>query len=57
MQKAVSSGQIRQFTGNDYAPLLAKGDIYACLAWSGDMVQLQADHPGPQVGPAGRPAG
>ena len=46
LKKAVSSGQIRQFTGNDYAPLLAKGDIYACFAWSGDMVQLQADHPG-----------
>ncbi|HZU20563.1 MAG TPA: spermidine/putrescine ABC transporter substrate-binding protein [Gaiellaceae bacterium] len=46
LQKAVNSGQVRQFTGNDYAPLLAKGDIYACLAWSGDMVQLQADHPG-----------
>jgi len=46
MQTAVSSGQVRQFTGNDYAPLLAKGDIYACFAWSGDMVQLQADHPG-----------
>ena len=46
MQSAVSSGQIRQFTGNDYASLLANGDIYACLAWSGDMVQLQADHPG-----------
>jgi spermidine/putrescine transport system substrate-binding protein len=46
VQKAVNSGQIRQFTGNDYAPLLAKGDIWACFAWSGDMVQLQADHPG-----------
>jgi spermidine/putrescine transport system substrate-binding protein len=46
LKSAVASGQIRQFTGNDYAPLLAKGDIYACLAWSGDMVQLQADHPG-----------
>ena len=46
IQKAVKSGQVRQFTGNDYAPLLAKGDIYACFAWSGDMVQLQADHPG-----------
>jgi spermidine/putrescine transport system substrate-binding protein len=46
LQNAVNSGQIRQFTGNDYAPLLAKGDIWACLAWSGDMVQLQADHPG-----------
>jgi spermidine/putrescine transport system substrate-binding protein len=46
IQAAVKSGQVRQFTGNDYAPLLAKGDIYACFAWSGDMVQLQADHPG-----------
>jgi spermidine/putrescine transport system substrate-binding protein len=46
LRSAVKSGQIRQFTGNDYAPLLARGDIYACLAWSGDMVQLQADHPG-----------
>jgi spermidine/putrescine transport system substrate-binding protein len=46
IQKAVDSGQVRQFTGNDYAPLLAKGDIWACFAWSGDMVQLQADHPG-----------
>ena len=46
IQKAVQSGQVRQFTGNDYAPLLAKGDVWACFAWSGDMVQLQADHPG-----------
>jgi len=45
MQKAVDSGQVRQFTGNDYAPLLAKGEVGACMAWSGDMVQLQADHP------------
>jgi spermidine/putrescine transport system substrate-binding protein len=46
IRTAVKSGQIRQFTGNDYAPLLAKGDIWACFAWSGDMVQLHADHPG-----------
>jgi spermidine/putrescine transport system substrate-binding protein len=46
IQKAVNSGQIRQFTGNDYAPLLAKGDVWAAFAWSGDLVQLQADHPG-----------
>ncbi len=45
IRKAVKSGQVRQFTGNDYAPLLAKGDVWACFAWSGDMVQLQADHP------------
>ncbi len=46
IEKAVDSGQIRQFTGNDYAPLLAKGDVWAAFAWSGDVVQLQADHPG-----------
>ena len=46
IKTAVDSGQIRQFTGTDYAPLLAKGDVWACAAWSGDMVQLQADHPG-----------
>jgi spermidine/putrescine transport system substrate-binding protein len=46
IKQAVDSGQIRQFTGNDYAPLLAKGDVWAAMAWSGDLVQLQADHPG-----------
>jgi spermidine/putrescine transport system substrate-binding protein len=46
IKKAVDSGQIRQFTGNDYAPLLAKGDVWAAMAWSGDLVQLQVDHPG-----------
>jgi spermidine/putrescine transport system substrate-binding protein len=45
LQKAVDSGQIRQFTGNDYSGMLAKGDIWACAAWSGDMVQLQLDNP------------
>ena len=45
LQAAVDSGQIRQFTGNDYAPLLAKGDVFACVAWSGDMVQLQLENP------------
>lgn len=40
LKKAVDSGQIRKFTGNDYAPELAKGDIAACIAWSGDVIQL-----------------
>jgi spermidine/putrescine transport system substrate-binding protein len=44
VEKAVKSGQIRQFTGNDYSGLLAKGDIIAATVWSGDMVQLQADN-------------
>jgi spermidine/putrescine transport system substrate-binding protein len=45
LQKAVDSGQIRQFTGNDYSGMLAKGDIWAAIAWSGDMVQLKLDKP------------
>ncbi|MEX1357942.1 MAG: spermidine/putrescine ABC transporter substrate-binding protein [Gaiellaceae bacterium] len=45
MQKAVDAGQIRQFTGNDYSGMLAKGDVAAAVAWSGDVVQLQADNP------------
>jgi spermidine/putrescine transport system substrate-binding protein len=44
IQKAVKSGQIRQFTGNDYSGLMAKGDVWAAFVWSGDMVQLQADN-------------
>ena len=44
VKKAVDSGQIRQFTGNDYSGPLAKGDLKACFAWSGDVVQLQADN-------------
>ena len=45
LQDAVDSGQIRKFTGNDYDPLLGKGDLVACFAWSGDVVQLQLDNP------------
>lgn len=45
LQKANDSGQIRQFTGNDYSGLLADGTAYASMAWSGDVVQLQADNP------------
>ena len=44
IQKAVHSGQIRQFYGNDYSGALAKGDLVATMAWSGDIVQLQADN-------------
>ena len=45
LQKAVDARQIRQFTGNDYASGLVSGDIGACLAWTGDVVQLKADNP------------
>lgn len=45
IQKAVDSKQIRKFTGNEYGQELASGDIAACVAWAGDLIQLQADSP------------
>jgi spermidine/putrescine transport system substrate-binding protein len=45
LRKAVDKGQIRRFTGNDYTSDLTRGDLAACLAWGGDVVQLQADNP------------
>lgn len=42
---ALDSGQLRRFTGNDYAPDLAQGNIAACFAWAGDVVQLNKDNP------------
>jgi spermidine/putrescine transport system substrate-binding protein len=44
IKKAVDSGQIRQFTGNDYSGPLAKGDLKAAMSWSGDIVQLQSSN-------------
>jgi spermidine/putrescine transport system substrate-binding protein len=44
IQKAVDSGQIRRFTGNDYSGPLAKGDLKAAMSWSGDIVQLQSSN-------------
>ena len=40
-----AAGQLKGFTGNDYTDGLASGDIAACLAYTGDIVQLQADNP------------
>lgn len=45
LQKAVDKGQIRRFTGNDYTSDLTKGDLAACVAWAGDVVQLKSDSP------------
>jgi spermidine/putrescine transport system substrate-binding protein len=45
MTKARDAGQIRSFTGNEYTSGLASGEIAACLAWTGDVVQLRADNP------------
>ncbi|MGI9052206.1 MAG: polyamine ABC transporter substrate-binding protein [Ilumatobacteraceae bacterium] len=38
---AVSDGQIRTFTGNEYLRSLESGDFAVCFAWSGDVVQAE----------------
>jgi spermidine/putrescine transport system substrate-binding protein len=45
LNQAVSDGQIRAFTGNEYLRGLKSGDIAACEAWSGDVIQAQFDDP------------
>ena len=45
IEKAKADGQIRQFTGNDYMDDLSSGNFAACVAWSGDVVQLSRDNP------------
>ncbi len=44
IKQAAESGQIRRFTGNDYARDLTSGDAVAVIGWSGDAVQLQEDN-------------
>lgn len=45
IQDAKDRGQLQGFTGNEYTQPLASGDIAACIAWTGDVVQLQYDNP------------
>lgn len=45
IRKAKDAGQLKGFTGNDYTKPLASGDTAACMAWTGDVVQLKADNP------------
>ncbi|MCB0911972.1 MAG: extracellular solute-binding protein [Propionibacteriaceae bacterium] len=45
IQDAKDAGQLKGFTGNEYTKPLASGDTAACLAWTGDVVQLRADNP------------
>jgi spermidine/putrescine transport system substrate-binding protein len=45
LRKVVDSGQVRAFTGNEYIQDLAAGNIVACEAWSGDVIQAQFDNP------------
>ncbi|MCX4513590.1 spermidine/putrescine ABC transporter substrate-binding protein [Streptomyces sp. NBC_01619] len=45
VEKLVKQKHIRRFTGNDYIKDLSTGDVLACQAYSGDVIQLQADNP------------
>ncbi len=45
LQKNVSNGQIRRFTGNDFVQDMIKGDVVAAIGWSGDTVQVETDNP------------
>jgi spermidine/putrescine transport system substrate-binding protein len=45
IKKQKDAGQIRRFTGNDYADDLASGNVVIAQAYSGDVVQLQKDNP------------
>ncbi len=45
LEEVVASGQVRQFTGNEYARDLNKGDLVAAEAWSGDAMILQDRNP------------
>ena len=54
IKDAAESGQIRRFTGNDYARDLTSGDAVAVIGWSGDAVQLQADNPEHRMADADR---
>jgi spermidine/putrescine transport system ATP-binding protein len=49
IEQATNDGQIRAFTGNEYLRSLESGDFVACIAWSGDIVQLQYDRPDIQL--------
>ncbi|HLA67711.1 MAG TPA: spermidine/putrescine ABC transporter substrate-binding protein, partial [Acidimicrobiia bacterium] len=45
IRQYVASGHIRRFTGNDYGEDLLNGNVWVAFAWSGDVIQLQADNP------------
>ena len=53
IKQAADSGQIRRFTGGDYAEDLVDGDAVVVIGWAADAIQLQADNPDIQLGHAG----
>jgi spermidine/putrescine transport system substrate-binding protein len=45
LRRVVDSEQVRAFTGNEYIQDLTAGNIVACEAWSGDVIQAQFENP------------
>jgi spermidine/putrescine transport system substrate-binding protein len=45
LEAVVASGQVAAFTSNEFVDALKANRFAACLAWSGDIVQLQAERP------------
>ena len=45
LQGYVNNGQVRRFAGNDYIDDMKSGDIVACEAWSGDVINLLGGDP------------
>jgi spermidine/putrescine transport system substrate-binding protein len=45
LRKYVQNGQVRRFAGNDYVDDMKSGDLLACEAWSGDVINLLGGDP------------
>ena len=41
LRRVTASGHVREFTGNEDKKALARGEILACEAWTGDVIQAQ----------------
>lgn len=45
LREQADAGLVRGYYGNDYADQLAGGNLWATMAWSGDVFALQLDEP------------
>jgi spermidine/putrescine transport system substrate-binding protein len=45
LEQLAADGQVGRFTGSEFSDALRSGELAACFAWSGDIVQLQVDRP------------
>jgi spermidine/putrescine transport system substrate-binding protein len=43
IERATADGQILKFTGNEYLASLENSEVAACVAWSGDIAQLDPE--------------